>query len=40
MTEEDAETDQFSDADDFTGSGAEASSTDTPSDTSSEEDGE
>ena len=40
MTEEDAEADQFSDADDFTGSGAEASSTDTPSDTSSEEDGE
>ena len=40
MTGEDAYTDKFSDADDFTGSGAEASSTDTPSDTSSEEDGE
>lgn len=40
MTGEDAYTDKFSDADDFTGSGTEASSQDTPSDTSSEEDGE
>lgn len=40
MTGEDAYTDKFSDADDFTGSGTEASSPDTPSDTSSEEDGE
>lgn len=38
-TEDDAETDQFSEADDFTGSGGDAS-TDTSSDTSSEADGE